>query len=143
LKNCFQFCKIILDARSYSKLALRKIRIYAVSIYFHSVIHSFNNSLLYDCVFGNQIDDRESIHVSSLLWRALGIEVSQIISIGSKLIDLYDSASSADLPNFCIIIICITFHWGGKKPHLRTALYSWVMNFIPISDSFCRMIGWL
>jgi len=44
--------------------------------------------------------------------------------MGSKLIDLYDSASSAGLSGFWIIIICATFYWGGKKPHLSTALHS-------------------
>jgi len=36
----------------------------------------------------------------------------------SKVIDLYDSVSSANLPSFWIIIYAI-FHWDGKKPHLR------------------------
>jgi len=37
----------------------------------------------------------------------------------NKLISLYDSANSADLPEFWIIIICATFYWDEKKPRLR------------------------
>jgi len=38
--------------------------------------------------------------------------------IGSRLIDLYNFISSADLPGFWIIIICTTFHWDRKNSHL-------------------------
>jgi len=34
---------------------------------------------------------------------------------GSKLIGLYDSASSAGLPGYWIMMICATFHSGGKS----------------------------
>jgi len=65
-------------------------------------------------------------------------------STGNKLTDLYDSASSAGLPSFWIIMICSTFHWSefsGKKPRLSTALLhylqycSWVIYFITVFRS--------
>jgi len=59
---------------------------------------------------------------------------------GSKLIDLYDSASSAGLSGFWIIIICAIFYWGGKKPHLSTALHSWIIYFIAVADSICSTL---
>jgi len=37
-------------------------------------------------------------------------KTDQIFSIGSKLIGLYDSANSAGLPGFWIMMICATFH---------------------------------
>jgi hypothetical protein len=72
----------------------------------------------------------------------LGIEVSQIVSTSNKLIDLYDTANSADLPGFWIIIICATFHWDGKKPHLRIALYSWDV-FYPYFWQLLPVFDWL
>lgn len=44
--------------------------------------------------------------------------------IGSRLIGLYDVASSADFPGFGIIVICATFHWFWK-----------MSSSIPISGS--------
>jgi len=37
--------------------------------------------LLYGWMFGNQSDNRESAHASLLIWRALAVDVSLIISI--------------------------------------------------------------
>jgi len=79
----------------------------AVSTYFHIVVYFFNSMyLLYNC-FGNQIDDRECLSIIMEIFASKSLSNS-FDRIDSKLIGLYNSASTADLPGFWII--CATFH---------------------------------
>jgi hypothetical protein len=66
-----------------------------------------------------------------------------LLIIGSRLIGLYELASSSGLPGFGIIIICATFHWTGKYPVLIIALqivFGWTIFFLGISFNILPVI---
>jgi hypothetical protein len=101
----------------------------AVFISFYIIVYSFNNSIY--MFYGCMLTSKTKLMIGNQLmplyyYEELGSRsfLNSLNRIGSKRIGLYDSASSADLLGFCIIIICATFYWGGKNSRLRTALHN-------------------
>jgi hypothetical protein len=110
-KAVFNF--VILNAKLYRK-PIRDIKedCCTTSICFHIVVYSFNNFmyLLYDCVFISETNLMNSIIIENLGNRSLS---NRFDRTGSKLINLYDFASSADFPGIYIYIY-IYIYMPGK-----------------------------
>jgi hypothetical protein len=65
----------------------------------------------------------------------IGRQFLSIAFIGSRLIGLYELASSSGFPGSGIIMICATFHWTGKYRVLIIALHitvRWIMLFLGV-----------
>jgi hypothetical protein len=83
------------------------------------------------------------IRFSSSIWRNLLSRVFSkiLLIIGSRLIGLYELASSSSLPGFRIIMICTTFRWTGKYPVLIIELHVVECFSLPVIEAaymYCR-----
>jgi hypothetical protein len=81
---------------------------------------------------------------SSIERNLLSVAFSKILLIiGSRLIGLYELASSSCIPGYGIIMICVTFHWTGKYSVLIIVLYivvRWTVPFLGISFNILPVI---